>query len=124
MPTYKGSCHCGDIQFEVVREQPIDRLLECNCSICTKKGIVHTPAEDQELRITAGAGKLALYQFGSGDARHQFCPRCGIHVFGRPRNNPHRNTVNARCLDAYADLRGALTVLQFDGQNHPMDKRS
>ncbi len=89
MPTYRGSCHCGDIRFEIVRDRPVDRLLECNCSICIKKGIVHTPAEDHELRITRGADQLALYQFGSGEARHEFCPRCGIHVFGRPR--PTRN---------------------------------
>ena len=40
MYTYKGSCHCGLVQFEVRKETPIDTLIECNCSICTKKGIL------------------------------------------------------------------------------------
>lgn len=121
MPIYKGSCHCGDIRFEVDRPEPISRILECDCSICTKKGIVHTPAEDHELRVTQGADKVALYQFGTGEARHEFCPRCGIHVFGRPRSHPHRKTVNARCLDDYWKLRATLAVVQYDGQNHPKD---
>jgi hypothetical protein len=122
MPTYKGSCHCGDIRIELERPEPIDRLLECDCSICTKKGIVHTPAENHEIRVTQGADKLALYRFGTGEARHEFCPRCGIHVLGRPRSHPERQTVNARCLEDYWDLRRRLTVVQFDGQNHPKDQ--
>ena len=35
---YKGSCHCRRVQFEVRKLEPIDTLIECNCSICTQKG--------------------------------------------------------------------------------------
>jgi hypothetical protein len=34
--TLRGSCHCGAIAFEV--EGKIERALECNCSICQRKG--------------------------------------------------------------------------------------
>src|SRR5713101_6661407 len=37
--TYRGGCHCGRIRFEV--RGALDRVSECNCSICTKKGYVH-----------------------------------------------------------------------------------
>lgn len=33
---YKGGCHCGRIAFDV--EGEIDQVMECNCSICTKRG--------------------------------------------------------------------------------------
>ncbi|MHB8321358.1 MAG: GFA family protein [Acidithiobacillus sp.] len=36
MPRYIGSCHCGAVRFEI--ETVIDRVTECNCSICHKKG--------------------------------------------------------------------------------------
>jgi hypothetical protein len=37
--TYRGGCHCWRIRFEV--RGALDRVSECNCSICTKKGYVH-----------------------------------------------------------------------------------
>ena len=121
MPTYKGSCHCGDVRFEIVKSKPIELFIDCNCSICTKKGILHCPVQNDELTLTADDGVVALYQFGTGDARHQFCSKCGIHVFGRPRNHPERYTVNARCLDDFGALREMVTMLPFDGHNHPKD---
>jgi MFS family permease len=33
---YAGSCHCGEVAFEA--EGEIAELLECNCSICSRKG--------------------------------------------------------------------------------------
>ena len=33
---YTGSCHCGHVAFEA--EGEITGLLECNCSICRRKG--------------------------------------------------------------------------------------
>ncbi len=33
---YQGACHCGKIGFEV--EGEIGELMECNCSICLKRG--------------------------------------------------------------------------------------
>ena len=33
---YKGSCHCGNIAFEV--EGEIKGALACNCSLCQRKG--------------------------------------------------------------------------------------
>jgi hypothetical protein len=33
---YKGSCHCGQISFEV--EGTLEQAIECNCSHCSRKG--------------------------------------------------------------------------------------
>ena len=124
MPTYKGGCHCGDIRFEIVKSEALNRWIDCNCSICTKKGILHCPVQDDEFNLTADDSAITLYQFGTSDARHQFCSKCGIHVFGRPRNHPERYTVNARCLDDYEALRIEVPVVPFNGQNHPKDTQA
>ena len=121
MPTYHGSCHCGAVRFEVALAAPISRLLECDCSVCTKKGIVHQPAADDELRVVEGQENLVLYQFHTAQARHWFCGKCGIHTHGRPRNTPGRYTVNARCLDEFETIRAGAELVQFDGKNHPKD---
>ena len=33
--TYRGSCHCGAVQFEVDTDFP--ELTTCDCSICRRK---------------------------------------------------------------------------------------
>jgi hypothetical protein len=121
MPTYQGGCHCGAVRFEIVKPVAIDQLVDCNCSICTKKGILHCPVEDDEFRLISGDGAISLYKFGSGDAEHRFCRHCGIHVFGRPRNNPDRHTVNARCLDDFEAVRAVAESAAFNGRGHPKD---
>jgi hypothetical protein len=113
MPTYNGSCHCQAVRFEVV--SVIDRVTLCNCTICTKKGILHHRVPPESFRLLSGEGLLATYQFGTLTAKHHFCRRCGIHVFTRPRSAPHLYTINVRVLDDF-DLSQVETV-PFDGRN-------
>jgi len=39
MKKYHGSCHCGQVKF--IAKATIDKVVSCNCSICTKKGVLH-----------------------------------------------------------------------------------
>jgi len=120
MTTYPGSCHCGKVTFEI--DTQIERVTLCDCSVCTKKGVALIGVPDDEFRLLSGEADLSLYQFGSGEARHWFCSHCGIHTHGRPRNNPLRHVVNARCLDAYEAIMADVPVRHFDGKNHPKDR--
>jgi hypothetical protein len=38
MLTYAGSCHCGRVRFRVTAA--LDGLVDCNCSVCTRKGFI------------------------------------------------------------------------------------
>ena len=122
MPIYLGGCHCGAVRVTITKDAPIDRLIDCNCSVCTMKGILHCPVEDHEITVDARPGALRLYQFGTASAEHRFCGDCGIHVFGRPRSNPRRHTVNARCLDDFETVRARVEIVCLDGRNHPKDR--
>ena len=46
---YKGSCHCGRIAFAV--DGDFDRVIDCNCSHCSRKGYLlwFVPREKLEL---------------------------------------------------------------------------
>ena len=37
--TYEGGCHCNRVRFRVNAD--LASVIICNCSICTKKGIIH-----------------------------------------------------------------------------------
>ena len=115
MPRYLGSCHCGAVRFEI--ESVIDRVTRCNCSICSKKGILHHRVSPERFQLLSDAGALGTYQFGSMLAKHHFCTRCGIHTFTRPRAAPDLYTVNVRCLDNYDVEIEAPPVLEFNGRD-------
>jgi len=115
MRSYKGSCHCGAVQFEIDSELTSAR--ECNCSICSKKGSLHHRVPAQRFRLLAGEEALSLYQFGTRTAKHWFCRHCGIHPFSNPRIAPDEYSINIRCLDAFAELLPQLEIGHFDGQH-------
>jgi hypothetical protein len=111
--TLAGGCHCGRVRFRVVVRA--FEALDCNCTICTKKGFVHliVPAADFELE--SGADALACYEFNTRTAKHRFCRHCGVHPFYTPRSHPDGVDVNVRCLDGDAPAR--FSVRAFDGAN-------
>lgn len=113
MTTYKGSCHCGQVQFET--DCDLSKTMECNCSICRNKGAIYSPAINNHLKITQGEDSLTLYQFGTKTAKHYFCKQCGIHPFVNPRLNPNMRLVNVRCLHE-VELENIKPEL-FDGKN-------
>ncbi|UCH17509.1 MAG: GFA family protein [Burkholderiales bacterium] len=111
MSTYRGSCHCGRVQFEV--RTKLTRVSECNCSICRRKGYLHHMVPPDRFRLLQGEDALTTYQFGTGRAQHQFCKVCGVASFYRPRANPANYMINARCLEG-VDL-DRLERVRFDG---------
>jgi hypothetical protein len=97
LETREGGCHCGRVRFRAAVD--LDLLSQCNCTICTKKGILHLPAGLDTFELLRGKTALKAYTFGTGVAQHTFCSQCGMHAFYIPRAQPHRISVNARCLD-------------------------
>ena len=98
MNTYRGSCHCGAVAFEVDAPERFTAL-RCNCSICTKGGFLHLIVPLTRFRLLRGEESLATYTFNTGVAQHYFCRTCGMKPFYVPRSNPDGMDVNVNCLD-------------------------
>ena len=113
MPSYTGGCHCGRVRFEVSGQ--IDRVLDCNCSICRKKGFLHWIVEPEQFRLVSSADTLSLYEFHTKQAKHYFCSACGISSYYIPRSHPNMIDVNLRCVDG-VNLE-ELEVERFNGQD-------
>jgi hypothetical protein len=113
MPSYTGGCHCGRVRFRVTAD--LDRVTDCNCSMCTKKGILHLIVPQAQFELLSGGDELTTYTFNTGAAKHHFCRHCGIHSFYVPRSDPDKIDVNARCLDD-VDPR-TLATEPFDGRD-------
>jgi hypothetical protein len=119
--TIKGSCHCGETQFEV-NEIPIS-VTRCTCSLCSKRGALwayYTPAQ---FRLVTPVEKVATYRWGSRTVKHHFCANCGCGTYsespdwssGKPDFDNPRVGVNSRLLDDF-DL-DAVRIEVIDGKN-------
>ena len=111
MPHYQASCHCGAVRFSFATEQPVDKGIRCNCSICARKGALMSLQvfAPEELAIQAEDEALALYQFGDGRAKHFFCRHCGIYPFHETLRAPGKYRVNPATgsLMYYPHVRGS-----------------
>jgi hypothetical protein len=113
MQTFEGGCHCGRVRFRV--QADLSSVVQCNCSMCTKKGYLHLIVPESAFELLSGREDLTTYEFNTRVAKHWFCSHCGIHGFYVPRSDPDKIDVNARCLDGVDP--NDLQPRMFDGKN-------
>ncbi|OLN81447.1 Centromere protein V 2 [Colletotrichum chlorophyti] len=79
---YRGNCHCGAFVYEVDLPE-IKTAMECNCSICHKKGYLWVFPDDQAtLDIVKGTDDtLARYTFGPKKLTHRIRALQGINTW-------------------------------------------
>jgi hypothetical protein len=119
LKTYSGSCHCGEVRFEVDVDIGAGTG-KCNCTICTKRRFWSVTVKPEQFRLIEGGETLNDYRFGARVAHHLFCRDCGVHAFewvdvpnltGQPYYN-----INVACLDGVdIDELMAAPVTYFDG---------
>lgn len=112
---YEGSCHCGRVRFEV--EGDVRDVIDCNCSICARKGALLWGAPGVNFRLLTSPDEMSTYRFNKEAIGHKFCRTCGMHPYaqGLDRSGKDFVMVNARCLDD-VDL-GSINVQHFDGRS-------
>ena len=111
---YRGSCHCGNVAFEV--EGTIDSALACNCSMCQRKGSLLWFVPRDTMKLLTPQSSASSYTFNKHVIKHRFCPNCGIHPFGEgvdPKGNAIA-AINVRCLEGI-ELEKVPTK-QFNGR--------
>ena len=113
--TYTGGCHCGKVRYEAKAD--LKQVVSCNCSICTKRGLLLTFAASDQFELLSGQDELADYQFGRKTIHHLFCPSCGVESYatGTAPNGAEMFAINVRCLDD-VDV-ASLTLTPFDGKH-------
>ena len=112
--TYSGGCHCGQVRF--VAETDLAQVIACNCSICTKRGLLLTFVPPARFTLQAGEDALTDYQFGRKTIHHLFCTGCGVESFtrGRTPDGTEVIAINVRCLDGIEPE--TLERTPFDGR--------
>jgi hypothetical protein len=115
MRTYTGGCHCGEVRYETTVD--LATVMACNCSLCTKRGILWAFVQPEHFALRSGEEDLTDYQFNKKVIHHLFCSTCGVESFARGKMPDGSDVVaiNVRCLDGI-DI-AALEVKPFDGRS-------
>ena len=109
---YLGGCHCHRVRFETTVS--LDKVYECNCSICGRVAALRAFTPASEFKLLGGQDALTDYQFGKQHLHHLFCRFCGVHSFatGTGPDGVEMRAVNVRCLDGVEP--GAFEVTRFE----------
>ena len=99
MKTFKGSCHCQAVKFEI--DTSFEELTTCDCSICIRKNALMVKVHDSAMKLLSGKDTLSTYTFHTHTAQHYFCSICGIYPFHRKRVTPDYFGVNVYCLEQF-----------------------
>jgi hypothetical protein len=112
---YTGSCHCGNIKFEV--EGELTGAMACNCSICSRKGTLLWFVPSPQFTLLTVRDNITTYTFNKHVIKHQFCAVCGVQAFGEgvDRKGNAVFAVNIRCLEEIDPL--SIPVQHFDGKS-------
>ncbi len=115
LKTYSGGCHCGHVRFQA--EADLGRVISCNCSICTQRGLLLTFIPPAQFTLELNVEDLTEYRFNKHVIRHLFCPICGIEAFAKGVAPDGTETIalNVRSLDGI-DI-SALQPQSFDGKS-------
>jgi hypothetical protein len=115
MTTYQGSCHCGNVRFEV--QTDLASVVSCNCSMCSRAGYLLTFVPASQFTLHAGKDAQSDYQFNTKNIHHLFCRTCGTRSFGHgtgPDGSP-MYAINVRALEG-VDI-DTLKVAKIDGKS-------
>jgi hypothetical protein len=51
--TYRGSYHCGAVQFEIQTDFP--ELTTCDCSMCRRRGVLMVKVHESAFQLLSGS---------------------------------------------------------------------
>jgi hypothetical protein len=112
---HPGSCHCGKVRYEVTTD--LQRVMECNCSHCSRKGFLLNFVPNEQFHLISGEDQLTEYKFNKMVISHLFCKTCGVQAFGRGKNKEGKAVlaINVRCLTDVDPK--SLTITPVDGKS-------
>ena len=117
---YKGSCHCGAVNFTLCISQPTNQWIvrACQCSFCRSHGARTTsdPSGSVTFQI-ADASKLQRYRFALRSADFLICRDCGVYL-GAVFTSTHRQfaTLNINTIRAPREVPAAVAI-SYEGES-------
>lgn len=120
MPIH-GSCHCGNLAFELDWPGQGGATIParaCTCTFCVKHGAVWTAHAEASLRLRiADPALTSSYAFGTETAVFHVCSRCGaVPVASSDIDGRRYAVVNVNCFDDVDRRLLTVEAVSFDGE--------
>ena len=118
--TIRGSCHCGNVRFELAwpGDAAVIPARRCGCTFCQKHGGVwaSNPAGALTVRIARPA-QVSRYEFGTATAEFLVCSRCGaVPLVTSQIDGRFFAVVNVNTFDDVESARIKIAPVSFDGE--------
>ena len=117
----KGSCHCGNIAFELDWEGEAMEIpvRACGCTFCIKHGGTWTSNPNSRLAVAIRDTSLvSKYAFGSRTALFHVCARCGAVPFVSSEiSNSLYAVVNVNVFENFDRSRVRVASADFEGED-------
>ena len=85
----QGSCHCGDVSFQVAGKPRV--VLNCHCDDCKRRNggafSTYMVVAESDLHISNSDRSLASYSV-EGKGEKYFCTRCGTPIYNKNERYP------------------------------------
>ena len=91
----RGSCHCGEVAFEV--ETDLEQVLACNCSHCSRKGYLLTFVPRGALRSCEARRTLSTYTVQHPHHRASVLRHLRLRTFRRGQETDRRGDGGDQC---------------------------
>jgi hypothetical protein len=119
--TLRGSCHCGNVSFELETSTAAAELplRTCQCSFCRRHGARNTSDPAGRLTVVvADPAALSRYRFGLGITEFLVCGTCGIYVVATMVDGERLlATVNVNTMDDAAAFDRPPTPRHYDAES-------
>jgi hypothetical protein len=116
-----GSCHCGNLRFELETALPPAALplRACQCSFCRAHGAISTSDPQGSVSVSAADRSMVQkYRFGLGITEFLICRRCGVYLAAVAEMEGRRYAVlNANALERRDELSGAVQPMDYEGED-------
>jgi hypothetical protein len=111
-----GGCHCGDVRYEAMVDT--STASGCNCTICTKLGVLVAVVKPDAFKLLSDEAKLASYSRAPEIANRFFCAQCHVHCFGKghlAEVGGDYVAINLNTLDDFDPARAS--IVYWDGRH-------
>ena len=117
----QGSCHCGNIRYELDwTPNPVEiPARACSCSFCVKHGGVWTSCPTGLLTVLYGdSRRVNKYHFGTKTADFHVCATCGVApVVTSEIDGKIYAVVSVNAMDNVDSSMLKRGIISFDGED-------
>lgn len=117
----KGSCHCGNIHFDLTWPDGVSEIpvRNCGCTFCRKHGGAWTSHTGSSLDARLdNPARVTKYRFGTATADFHLCASCGVVPFVVSEIDGRLYAVvNVNTFDSAGDYSFSSSATDFDGED-------